>query len=507
MQRRPRKTDAVKRSPPWLAALVLLTVAGLVVVSMPPSHAGGVAAGLAATGASLAGPMPSPEAVQPPEGKAGSESGQITYLPLLVHGYPTYPDSPFGVQIFGTNASLSAKLVDMGAQWVRIPLAWSTIEPENTTPENYTWPIALERQLAGLRAQGVSLILTLMMNPSWAATYPGGPVDKVNIGELVEFMEAVVTRYGAPPYRVKYWEFYNEPDNGSEEAAETGEVGFFGHQPQAYVDLLQAVYQPIKAVDPGAQIVFGGIAYDAFDDPWGGPFVRTFLDGVLENGGGDYFDVMNFHYYLAFAEEWADYGIDILGKYNYLHDKLADYGVYKPFICTETAMWSDAAHEGSHELQSRYVAQVFSRSMAAGFEFTIWFQFIDSGELGTHKWGLLDQYYEPKPAYGAYQTLARQLGAAAFVRTWTGMETGSDAVEAYEFGPGQGATWPDGTVRIVVTWTNDEEEHLLVLQADSLLRVDKFGVETLVLDGDDGQLDGLIRLPIGPSPVYLRLPE
>jgi hypothetical protein len=411
------------------------------------------------------------------------------------------------VQIFSTNATLSSQLSGMGARWVRMPLNWAAIEPANTTPENYAWPASFERELLRLRGQGVSFVLTLVGNPAWAATYPMGPVDQVDVGELVEFMEAVVARYGAPPYDVKYWELYNEPDNGREYPAELGDVGIFGNQPQAYVDLLQAVYQPIKAVDPEAQIVFGGIAYDAFDDPWGGPFVRTFLDGVLANGGGDYFDVMNFHYYLAFAADWAPYGIDILGKYNYLRDKLASYDVYKPFICTETSMWSDAANDGSDELQSRYVSQVFARSMSAGFRFTIWFRFVDDDELLTHKWGLLNPYYDPKPAYRAYQTLARQLGGAAYVRTWPPAETGSDVLEVYEFGPGPGMTWPDGTTRVVLAWTNDEGEHTLVIQAGMLVLVDKYGLEQPVQDGDDGQVDGWIRLSIGPSPVYLRLAE
>jgi len=228
---------------------------------------------------------------------------------------------------------------------------------------------------------------------------------------------------------------------------------------------------------------------------------------VLANGGGDYFDVMNFHYYLAFAADWASYGIDILGKYNYLHDKLASYGVYKPFICTETSMWSDAANDGSDELQSRYVSQVFARSMSAGFRFTIWFRFLDDGLLGTHKWGLLNEYQNPKLAYRAYQILARQLGGTVYVRTWPLSETISGALEVYEFGPGEAAALPDGTTRIVLAWTNDENEHMLMIRAGELLLVDKYGLEQTVQDGDDGLVDGRIWLSIGPSPVYLRLAE
>lgn len=497
----PDSKPGARRRASWIPALALLAACALVVFSAPLSYAGDGAAGAAFEPPSSgieAGPLP------PSDVQVGAALSQTVYLPLLAHGHWQYPDSAFGVQIFSSNPTLSDRLGDMGAKWVRLQLSWSTIEPANTTPEHYRWPADFERELRRLRSEGVRFILTLMDNPSWAATYPAGPIDKVEIGELVEFMEAAVARYGAVPYEVKYWEFYNEPDNGWEEPAENGQVGYFGHYPEAYVDVLQAVYQPIKAVDPEAQVVFGGIAYDAWD-VYGGPFVKAFLDDVLEHGGGDYFDVMNFHYYLAFADNWAPYGIDILGKYNYLRNKLAAYGVQKPFICTETSMWSDAFHGGSDELQSRYVVQVFARSMAADFRFAIWFQFVDDGELGTHKWGLVNEYYYPKPAYEAYQTLARQLGGTAFVRTWPEGKTGSGAIEAYEFQQGENMAWPDGTEHIVVTWTNDEEEHLLAVEGDELVQVDKYGAETWVQDGDDGQVDGVIELTIGPSPVYLRL--
>jgi hypothetical protein len=489
------------RSGPSIVVLVLLVVSALAVASVPPSHAG-------------PGSEAVPSAGEPAAAGSSQESNHTVYLPALFRGYsaePVYPDSAFGVHIFDMNLTLGTQLVDMGAQWVRTRLNWGRIEPVNTDPENYDWQTGLERQLRHMADGGVNIVLTLMDNPDWAATNPGGPVDKVDMDELIEFMVAAVERYSAPPYEVKYWEFYNEPDNGVASHGEAGNVGYFGHQPEAYVALLQAVYEPIKAVDPEAQITFGGIAYDNFDDPGGGPFVKTFLDEVLANGGGDYFDVMNFHYYPAFAWYWEGEvpgAIDILAKYSYIRDKLASYGVHKPFVCTEASKWSADIPPGGVEAQSRYVAQMFSRSMAAGFHFTTWWTFYDIGG-GTDTTGLLDADFEPKPAYLAYQTLDRQLGGAAYVRTWTEAETGAPAmvVEVYEFEPGLGVTWPDGAARILAAWTNDETEHTLVVPVASLVQVDKYGGETQVYDGDDGQVDGLIHLALGPSPVYLRLPE
>jgi hypothetical protein len=321
----------------------------------------------------------------------------------------------------------------------------------------------------------------------------------VDTSELVQFLTAAVGRYGAPPYNVKHWEIYNEPDNGDKWHALKGGYGYFGNQPQAYYDLLKAVYRRVKRVDPEAQIVFGGLAYDNWNDGENGlPFVRDFLDKVLELGGARYFDYMNFHYYPIFQPAWDPYGHGIIGKATFLRDKLAEYGVDKPFICTEAGMWSDAAHGGSHELQSRYVAQVYARSAAAELTPTIWYQFTDDDILGTWKFGLVNSDLSPKPSYRAYQTAARQLASTQYFRTLAHDETGTDQMEAYAF------LTPSHSTRIIVAWTNDELKHPLVLQTKQVISVAKLGGQTIIDDIDDGVRDGRVELTVGPSPVYLR---
>jgi hypothetical protein len=85
------------------------------------------------------------------------------------------------------------------------------------------------------------------------------------------------------------------------------------------------------------------------------------------------------------------------------------------------------------------------------------------------------------------------------VRTLDAVETGSEWIEAYEF------LTRDGTFRIVAAWSNDETTHDMPLPADQVVVVDKTGAETTVLDGDDGIVDGVVHVPIEPSPVYLRV--
>jgi hypothetical protein len=408
-----------------------------------------------------------------------------------------------GIQLYNNHLEPEVVLLGAkaGARWIRNDLNWSNVEPQNTIPESFRWSSTLDAWLAEVSSYGIKVILTVRSNPSWAATYAGGPIDLVEIGEFVEFMEAAVARYSVPPYNVEYWEFYNEPDNGSEFYAEAG-WGYWGNEPEAYADMLAAVYGPMKAVDPEAQIVFGGIAYDRWDS-MGGPFVELFLDGVLFHGGGDYFDVMNFHYYPSFHHNWDEYGQGIIGKATYIQDKLAFYAVPpKPLICTEAGLWSSVGPEpgGSDELQSRYVVQLFTRSMATDLQTTIWFQFVDDGELGSWTFGLLDPELNPKLSYYAYQVVAQNLAPTDYERTLTSGETGSEEIEAYQF------IKADGVGRVVVAWTNDELVHSMPLQTAELTVVDKFGTEATIRDGDDGQWDGYVHVDIGPSPLYVHVP-
>ncbi len=418
------------------------------------------------------------------------------YLPMSLNGARSPVDAPFGVQILSPHFDESAvkETSQVGAGWVRLQFFWDQIEPVNTSPENYQWPEAYDALLADLSDRNIQTILTLASNPWWAASYPSGPIDKVEIGEMVQFMEAAVAHYGQPPYNVKFWEFYNEPDNVSELYALTGH-GYFGTQPEAYVEILRAVYDPMKAIDPEAQIVFGGIAYDNWTPQ--GTFSQDFLDRVLEKGGGAYFDVMNFHYYPQWVDSWAPFGDGIIGKATFLRRKLAAYGLEKPFICTEAGDVSDPAHGGSNESQSRYVVQVLTRSMAADLGTVIWFHFVDRVLVAEPKHGLLNPDLSPKPSYIAYQTFSGKMSSADYERALAPGKEGSDQIEGYEFDL---RFSPDHTV---VAWTNDGASHVLMLETSRSTVTDTFGNVQTVLDGDDGAVDGRVHVSIGPSPVYV----
>ena len=75
----------------------------------------------------------------------------------------------------------------------------------------------------------------------------------------------------------RYWEIYNEPDNGDEWRAIHGGYSYFGGRGHEYAALLEALYPVIKAANRNAQVVFGGIAADNY----GSGFDPDFMDEVL----------------------------------------------------------------------------------------------------------------------------------------------------------------------------------------------------------------------------------
>ncbi len=414
------------------------------------------------------------------------------YLPFIVRHYPS--PSILGAQMYG---SLSAetgftRVVESTANWVRFQLVWASVEPQNTTADQYNWA-DLDASLQAARDAGIEVILTVEGNPSWAAATAGGPVT--NTEDLIEFVSAVAQRYSF----IHYFELYNEPDS-------IGRYGFRGAQ---YATMLKAIYPAIKTVNPAAQVVLGGLGLDWFTDQ-GGPFDRNFLNDVLTGcGSAACFDVMNFHYYPYFRPGWEAYGRDVIGKTNYVLQILASYNFMRPVIVTETN-WPSGLSWSNPELAARYVPKVYARSMAAGLRAAIWFAMTDA-TLGAP--GLLDSTTMPgslipRPAYEAFRVANQMLGGARYVRTITQTATDSLPIEGYQLVTSDGQRldvyWYECPSMGASTPPQDcDGVAPLKIAATRITKIDKFGTATIVADEDDGYRDGLVTLGILSSPVYV----
>jgi len=437
------------------------------------------------------------------------------FLPLLTKRHdPTLKAPVFGVQMYGSTAPSSKffpYLVDSGSTWLRVPVSWSNIEPEKTEPATYYWASADQILSAARIDSGArSLIATISYNPEWAAVYRNGPINLDDLDSFAAFVQALVERYDGDGFQdapgspvITYWEFYNEPD-------ESFEPGWGGEGDQ-YAHMLSVIYAPVKYANPSAQVLMGGLAYDWFDDQ-GGHFDKDFLEDVLNAGGGDFFDIMNFHVYPIFWYNWTDHkSPGLLEKANVLRDRLADYGYFdKPFVVTEAGWHSNVPGEpddldaGDPEDQARFVVELFTQSMAARLDIMIWWMLYDPGGTYPYENGLVtnDDIPQTKPAFVSYQVAESVLRSARFQRILPDSETHAPDMEAYEFLDRVNQR------TVYVAWLDpiDAAGTKPLRVPGSIVTVrDIYGANYSLSDGQDGQVDGYVTVDVSGQPVYIEV--
>ena len=518
---------------------------------------------------------------QPAVVTAQEETGLTAYLPL-VSSKMSVQLPPYTIQIAGLNQITSSEayanlppdeaaaaqellmaeldetfptLVDAlkqsGAGYVRVYIDWNMIQPAEGGAYIWSW---YDNRLSQLRDAGLGLIATVSNAPTWAIDTTLDPCAYIitEVDAYYQFLEALVHQY---PY-IKTWEILNEPDAVPGVRCGTGMMnyGFAGAQ---YAALLQGAYTRIKALNPSATVLMGGMAYDHFvDEDPDNKFNRFFLDAVMDAGGAPYMDGVNFHYFHDFVGGWeywtsgiADptceeainlneagddtfyypYGFDITAKASHVAERLrVCHNVTKPQWLTEIGHHgihpdnidaSDPARaEDTLENQARYVFTVHARGFASGAENITWYAlkivstlttYDHQGLLYDERDGLLEN--EPKPAYYAYQTMTRELGNYRYEQ-WVSFDPRTrPAAEAYQFTHMAGAA--EGNPKLVA-WSNSSSDVPLTLARSSIRVVSRpgnaiFAEEFMVTDGSawdvDGAVNGSITFNLKLEPVIIEL--
>lgn len=404
------------------------------------------------------------------------------------------------------------KAVDSGVRILRHNgILWSEIE---TQPGQRNWDAlaGLEESLTYTSSNDVAVILIVRSTPDWAQKVPGfacGPVAEEYFPAFAAFMQDLVARYSQSPYNVKYFELGNEPDVGVGVVSGNMQYGCWGDPNDAnfgggyYAEMLKVVYPAIKEANPEAQVLIGGLLLDC--DPANPLEGRTcqeanFLEGILANGGGDYFDVVSFHGYPFFTangiqdetnRNWGARGGVVLGKINFLVEVLQKYGVEKPLFLTETALlcpeWSSVCNppgDAFYTAQAQYVARLYLNVWANGVTGTIWYPFDGPGWRYSGLAGPLDA---PKPSLAAFQYLTEQLGQAEFLET---VQSDGEFV-VYRFSRGDEQVWS--------VWTPDWQARAYTLPEGVTRITDVFGNLVEFNPGSELEIDGVHYLFFGPE--------
>jgi len=443
-----------------------------------------------------------------------TSAGTDIYLPITMKHYPWV--TTFGAQVRDlTDPGVTSLAQESGLNWVRIDaFNWSKIEPQNTNSAGYNWNAVDEETLKAASDNGMKVIAIIKNTPDWAQKKPPyicGPVSEAALPEFANFVRDVVKRYSVPPYNIKYWELGNEPDVDPTQVSSNSVFGCWGDMDDRYfgggyyAEMLKVAYPAIKAADPMAKVLLGGLLLDCDPTETDSCKAGKFLEGVLRNGGGNYFDILNFHGYVPYIgpssgyrslyfddnfPKWKHRGGVVLGKLDFLQFMLAQFGIDKPIFHTEGSLICpeyntidcNSPDNAFYEAQADYVVWLFVRNWVSGVEATIWYAFQGPG---WRYGGLLDAAQNPKPAYNSLKFLTQELGTA----TYKGRVMENTAVAGYEFTTGSKAIW--------VLWSPDEEPHIVALPSTATKAFDKYGVG-IILTGNQITVD---------SPVYVEFPR
>jgi hypothetical protein len=403
-----------------------------------------------------------------------------------------------------------------GAYWTRFDgFHWDKLEPVKAENPSYQWGEVDESTLMNVANTGAQIIGMVQFAPDWAQKYPGvacGAFAKTALDDFASFMHALVSRYSQPPYNIKYWEIGNEPDIDHNYVEPHSGFGCWGDQGDPYygggyyAEMLKATFDQVKSADPQAKLLVGGLLLDC--DPLNPPETSPnsdqykncassrFLEGILKNGGGNYFDGVSFHAYDYYGNQvgkyanpnwhsaWNTSGPVLIAKASYLRSVLADYGYSdKLLLNTELALLCGRdgteapCHAQDFELtKANSLTQANAAALAPGLSANIWYSL-----TGWRASGLVDRSLKPSLAYEADQFSADQLKGAAFVAELTDLAS----VKGYEFNKDGKQMW--------LLWSLDGEKHTIQLPT----------TPDHVFDALGKALPTATEITITATPIYL----
>jgi hypothetical protein len=384
--------------------------------------------------------------------------------------------------------------------WMRSNLIfWDLIEPQRTDPPNYVWSVIDEAALANTGASGMRTLLVVQFAPDWAQRYPPsacGPIAEDSLERFGQFMNALVSRYSQPPYNVHNWEIGNEQDVAREDVQPRSIYGCWGDKSDPYFgggyygEMLKAVYPQVKAADPESQVIVGGLLLDCDPvnpperEPGSGEFRNCipaqFLEGILMNGAGDFFDGVSFHSYDFYLGEpgkyangnwhssWETTGPSLIAKTRFLREVLGRYGYEDKFllntemalICGRDGSEPECQTEDYQITKAYYLAQAAITGMAVGLEANTWYSL-----FGWRGSALVNRELDPSPAFQALLATTEQLDRSIFV----GELTDFPGVQGYEYER-------DG-VRNWLLWSKDGADHAVSLPGMPASIQDVFGAD------------------------------
>jgi hypothetical protein len=438
-----------------------------------------------------------------------------TFMPVLFRDYrPQAPILGMALEGFFDEAGLRETLA-VGARWGRRwrEIAWRDIEPNEG---DYRWEMLanLENELKRARAVGLEPILEIQLSPPWAQLYPTacGPIRADKFGAFAAFMEELVKRYGSQTeYGVRYWQLGNEADIDYRLLGLNSDslFGCWGVQEDEYfggghyAEMLKVVYPRMKAADPGAVVMMSGLLLECDpytmeigvdcrnEERWKSGF---FLEGVMQAGGGDYFDIADVHAYADLRMElparmhsyyaWSgpNGGTGLPEKVAFVRGVMAKYGHgNKPIFAGEVGLKCDDPGPDCEQTGAAAIPRIYAEAYNLGLLGATYYALISEFKYK----GLLREDLTPKPQYHAYEFMAGQLHRVEHV----GPVTDYAGVTGAEFKR-------SGIRSMQIIWSISGTDQTITLPSDFVDAFDYLGRRVTPADN---------QLVVGWAPIYIEL--
>lgn len=460
--------------------------------------------------------QPSADASKPKQNQTLLSQGpHLLYLPIIS---TSRPKSAFGIEtnrLMLSGSLMLERASDLEVGWARLNgrISWADLQPVEGGSILWDRLTNFEDELRALKSAQIKPIVIIDDYPRWATITPNScaAIRADQFLNFAKFVHAVVERYKS--FGVHDWELGNEPDAAPIFVEQDSVFGCWGdiddpyYGGRYYGEMVKVVGSAIKEADPLANVWLGGLLLnhpDTTTEGHGKP--ELFLQGILEAGAADYFDIVPYHSYPPYVNRRVDHDNDIggpwdalgggfVGKAIFLRQMMAQYGVDKPLFLNETGMMCPDYYAWCvpspipdfYQAQADFVVRGFVRATANDIKGPIWYTL----NVGWRHTGLLDSDGNPLPAYNAYQVLNRQLAGASYKE----VSFYAEGVEAYAF--------QKGGKQIDVVWAmQDQVLDILVPQDKFVEAYDQYG-NSLTPD----PLDSNYRFLVGFEPIYIiRLP-
>jgi hypothetical protein len=305
-----------------------------------------------------------------------------------------------GVVLTSPSPGQIADVKTLGTHWVRMFATWPDLEPERGVFAP-NWLASYEQLFRELPA-GTKVILDVVDTPQWETGSTDEHTPPANPSDYAAFVGALAQRWGK---RVSAYEIWNEEDSPS---WWTG-----APNPTAYAQLLKATYPAVKAADPSATVVLGGLTGNDY----------SFLEGVYQAGGKGSFDAVGVH---------TDTACNIISPYDFLRgpedrmlpDSFLAYREVHAVIlangddapiwmtemswrttgatCSEGVFAGQKAEGVTDEQQATYISQAYHCLAQNPYvQVALWFPLQDEGAVVS---GLVTSNGARKPAFAAMRS-------------------------------------------------------------------------------------------------------